>query len=117
MASADPDQTSVPSNLNSHTIKEAAGAYVGGAIGGSFLGGIPFGDMATSLQGAPGVLVGYFAGILVAPVLFPGDPNSADYAGFAPFAGAVIVPLLAGGTVDRALFGLLIGAKIGAMLV
>lgn len=102
------------SAVKDDTVKKAGAAYVGSAIGGSLLGGVPFTDVATSFQGAPGVLCGYVAGTFLSPVLPDGF---ADYADWMPIIGALVVPLLAGGTVDRALFGLVAGAKIGSMIV
>lgn len=102
------------SPIKDDTVKKAGAAYLGSAIGGSLLGGVPFADVATSFQGAPGVLCGYVLGMFVSPVLPSGF---ADYSDWMPIAGALVIPLLAGGTVDRALFGLVAGAKIGSMIV
>ncbi len=80
------------------------GAVVGSALGGSLLSGAPFTDVAMSLQGSLGFLLGHVAGMMVA------QDNAKSWA---PMAGAIAVPLIAGGVVDRGLLGVVGGGMVG----
>jgi hypothetical protein len=92
---------------NNSTLLMVGGAVVGSALGGSLLGGIPVMDVAMSLQGSLGFLLGHGAGMLIA---------QDDSKSWAPFLAAVAVPLIAGGVVDRAFLGVVGGGLAGIYL-
>lgn len=96
---------------------QIAGVFLGSALGGSFAVGEPVMAVATSLQGSVGVTLGYAVGQYVQPLLEGKDDSktASTLAPYLPWIGAAVVPLVAGGVVDRGLIGLLIGAKIGTI--
>ena len=101
------DETKKPDIILDLPIKRILVATVGATLGGSFSVGARVIDVATSLQGGLGILIGYTAGDILRQT---GLVSDSDYV---PLAGALAVTLLAGGVVDRATFGLIGGAYIG----
>lgn len=93
----------------SNMIMMVAGGVIGSALGGSFMGGVPFMDVAKSMQGSLGFMLGHGAG------MFVGEADE-SFANYAPTIGSIAVPLVLGGTVDRALIGVVGGGLIGIYL-
>jgi hypothetical protein len=88
-------------------LEAAPGVFAGSALGGSLASGAPVVDVMQSMQGAIGVTIGYMAGTVV----YDSGGTALTYA---PWIGAALVPLVAGGVVDRALLGLVVGGFVGA---
>lgn len=84
----------------------APGVFLGSALGGSLASGVPVLDIMQSMQGSIGVTIGYMAGTVV-------NDSQGSYTSL---IGAAVVPLLAGGVVDRALLGLVVGGIVGVQI-
>lgn len=107
--------------------KRLAFIAIGSALGGSFATGEPVTAVLTSLQGTAGVVIGFSIGQFVAPMLRDtrDETDKEKYQGhvggaLSPYAGwfgAALVPIIAGGAIDRGLIGLLIGGKIADSFV
>lgn len=85
------------------------GVFIGSALGASALGNVPALDVLRSMQGSIGFAVGYYAGTFANELVFT------DYT-YLPYTTGALVPMLAGGTVDRSLLGLVAGGVIGGYL-
>lgn len=110
------DYKSDAPSLDASSVVTTLAVLGGSTTAVSVMNGLPWMDVATSMQGGLGTAVGYGLGEFVKPTLSATGLH-VDFSEYAPIAGAFIVPFfVSGGVVDMSSALLLAGAVVSAQI-